>query len=74
MAEKKKTIKEVQPPKPKQSVAKALLLGVGLLLLGRFVIVGGFIGGMLVTLGLLFVLVGIIQFFQNRKEKKNSEK
>jgi len=70
MADKKEVKKESETGKPNQSVSKALLLGIGLIVIGVFVVRGA-IGDFLNFLGLIFVIVGIAQWFQNRKEKNN---
>ena len=68
MADKKEAKKESETNKPNQSVSKALLLGLGLIVLGVFLIRGA-IGDFLNFLGLIFVIVGIAQWFQNKKGK-----
>ncbi len=67
---KKKENKETSKPDVSQSASKALLLGLGLIVLGVFVIRGGAIGDLLSLVGLVFLIVGIAQFFQNRKAKR----
>lgn len=66
---KKKENKETSKTEVNQSVGKALLLGLGLIALGAFVIRGA-IGDFLNFLGIVFLIVGIAQFFQNRKAKR----
>jgi predicted phage tail protein len=77
MAEKKeaktKTSSEKEKPEVRQSATKAILIGLGAILVSRFIIVGGLFGDLLATLGVIFLIVGIIQFFQDRKAKKEKD-